>query len=471
MKLAKIAEILSLTPLAEDLAEQVPCGYSIDSRSLSPGDLFFAIKGEKFDGHDFVADALTNGACAAIVSRPLPLSSALMCRVVMVQDTLLSLQTVAHHVITQWAQPVIGITGSAGKTTTKELTALVMAAAGRVLKSVGNLNNTFGLPLSVLQMESRGAQPADFDFAVLEMGMSTPGEIRRLCEIAPPDVGVVINVGAAHLEFFGSLEAIAQAKAELVEGLKPQGLAILNADDHLVRAMADRHPNQIKFFGLSKTVDIRAVDIKENGVLGIDFCLITPQGEATAHLPLMGKHLLYNALAAAAVGDHFGLSAAQIAAQLRLAKPAPHRGEVIHFPQGFIVVDDSYNSNPPALDEMVRMLVAVNGVERRIVVAGEMLELGHTAEELHRSSGNHIAQHKIDLLIGARGMAKEIVNGALAAGMAEKNTFFAPSCELAAQWLIDNIRKGDLVLIKGSRGVRTELILDALKEKFVREEE
>jgi UDP-N-acetylmuramoyl-tripeptide--D-alanyl-D-alanine ligase len=360
----------------------------------------------------------------------------------------------------------VGITGSAGKTTTKELSALVLGEQGRILKSTGNLNNAFGLPLSVLQMESNGGHAQDFDYAVLEMGMSTPGEIRRLCQIAPPDVGAVVNVSAVHLEFFASLQGIADAKAELIEGLKPGGLAILNADDELVRAMAQRHHGPVKFFGIENAADIRAVDIKENGLLGSDFSLVTPRGQAAAHLPLAGRHILYNALVAAAIGDHFGLAPEQIAERLKMARPAYHRGELLKFRAGFQVVDDSYNSNPRALDEMVKMLAQAQDVKRRIVVAGEMLELGPAGIEMHKNCGRQIALNKIDLLLGVRGLAREIVAGACEAGMPKEQTHYSDSSAAAADWLMEKIMPGDLILIKGSRGVKTELIVDALKEKF-----
>src|ERR1051326_1258153 len=237
-------------------ADFEPVGYSIDSRTVRAGELFFAIKGENFDGHDFIAAARNQGACAAVVSRPIPPEISADLSLITIGDTLLGLQQLAAEVLRRWGKPVIGITGSAGKTTTKELTALVLEAKGRVLKSTGNLNNAFGLPLSVLQMESNGAQPQDFQCAVLEMGMSTPGEISRLCQIAQPAVGAVLNVNAVHLEFFKDLQGIADAKAELGTGLRPNGLAVLNADDELVSAMRARHSGPVVMFGIEKKADI-----------------------------------------------------------------------------------------------------------------------------------------------------------------------------------------------------------------------
>lgn len=462
MKLSEIGSILQVE-IPQALAEIVPQGFSIDTRTLRKGELFFAIKGENFDGHKFVANALAQGACAAVVSQPMTdLDNQ---HLITATDTLLALQQLAEQLLKNWGRPIVGITGSAGKTTTKELTALVLEKKGRVLKSTGNLNNAYGLPLSVLRMETDGASAAEFDYAVLEMGMSTPGEIRRLCEIAPPDVGAVLNVSAVHLEFFESLDGIANAKAELVEGLKPTGLAILNADDSRVQAMHTRHKGPVKFFGLGANADIRAAEIRPNGLLGTNFRLITSQASVEAHLPLAGRHILYNALVAAAVGDYFGLTAAEIVEQLQKARPATHRGEILRFKAGFVVVDDSYNSNPRALDEMVTMLVQAQGVTRRIVVAGEMLELGATSDEMHRACGQHIAQAGVDLLVGVRGLAQEIIAGASVAGF-NGESYFANDSQNAANWLVDQLKAGDLVLVKGSRGVKTDLIIDVLKQKF-----
>jgi UDP-N-acetylmuramoyl-tripeptide--D-alanyl-D-alanine ligase len=468
VRLSEIAKVIGDVPTRLEHIE--PEGYGIDSRTVQTGELFFAVKGEKFDGHDFVPAALAQGAVAAVVAQDRKFDQSLEDRLIKTDEPLKALQDLASDLLRRWNRPIIGITGSAGKTTTKELTALVLSAKGRILKSTGNLNNAFGLPLSVLRMESKGARSSDFDYAVLEMGMSSPGEIRRLCEIAPPDVGAILNVSAAHLEFFGSLEAIANAKAEIVEGLKPGGLAVLNADDRLVRQIRDRHSGPALMFGIEGQSDVRAVDVREMGLLGTSFRLVTPSGEAEAHLPLAGRHILYNALIAAAVGHHFGLSPEEIAAQLKEARPASHRGEVLRFRERFLIVDDSYNSNPRALDEMVRMLGAVVGsdiyVKRRIVVAGEMLELGDAGPELHRKCGENIAGGSVDLLVGVRGLARDIVEGARAAGMTEEKTHFCENSEEAAGWLVDRIEAGDLLLIKGSRGVKTDLIVEAIKQRF-----
>ncbi|MBI4853525.1 MAG: UDP-N-acetylmuramoyl-tripeptide--D-alanyl-D-alanine ligase [Acidobacteria bacterium] len=473
MKLNDITNIIKGIAQLGNLAEEEPFNYSIDSRSVEEKGLFFAIKGEKFDGHDFVLSALEHGAIAAVISKPLPNLENFSQRLITVDDVLTALQTLASKVLERWGRPIIGITGSAGKTTTKELTALVLQAKGRVHKSVGNLNNAYGLPLSVLQMESKGKHASDFDFAVLEMGMSTPGEIKRLCQIAPPSLGTVLNVNAVHLEFFENLQGIANAKAELVEGLKPDGIAILNADDPLVLAMKEKHKGKTITFGIDNDADIRAFNIDARGIYGTYFTLATSKGETNTMLAFTGRHIVYNALAAAAVGDYFGLTPLEIGLQLQKAYPINHRGEVLVFREKFLVVDDTYNSNPRALDEVVKAISSM-GYDKHILVAGEMLELGTSGVELHQNSGKNIAENKIDFLIGVRGLAKEIVNGAIKAGMPTKNTYFTEDIEQATDFLIDQLtnkkpQEKYLILIKGSRGVKLDLVVAQLREKFTEE--
>lgn len=470
MKLSDITNIINGVAQLGDLAEEEPIFYSIDSRSVQQGSLFFAVKGEKFDGHDFVVSALEKGALAAVISKEIPNTEKFSHKLIVVEDVLNALQTLANQVLKLWDKPVIGITGSAGKTTTKELTALVLEAKGRVHKSVGNLNNAYGLPLSVLQMESKGKHISDFDFAVLEMGMSSAGEIRRLCQIAPPNLGTVLNVNAVHLEFFENIQGIANAKAELVEGLKPGGVAILNVDDPLVIAMKEKHKGEIITFGIDNKADIYASNVDARGLYGTYFTLVTPRGEVNTMIAFTGRHLVYNALAAAAVGHYFGLTPQEIALQLHKAYPANHRGEVILFRENFMLVDDTYNSNPKALDEVVKAISTMR-YDKHILVAGEMLELGSSGVEMHQNCGKTVAENRVDLLIGVRGLAKEIVKGAINAGMPAKNTFFTEDLKETSDFLIEEISKKKpnekyLILIKGSRGVKLDLIVTQLREKF-----
>jgi UDP-N-acetylmuramoyl-tripeptide--D-alanyl-D-alanine ligase len=334
------------------------------------------------------------------------------------------------------------------------------------LKSEKNYNNGLGLPLSVLQMVSEGRAPEEFDVAVLEMGMSSPThEIRRLCEITPPDVAVELMVAPVHLEYLGTIENIAAAKAELIEGLKPEGVAVLNADDLLIMRMREKHPGRAITFGIENNADVTAKKIDANHLGRISFRLQTPLGVAPAMLRMSGRHNLMNALAAAAVATSFGVTPQQIAGSLSSAKPPRMRGEVLDFAAGFRVVDDSYNSNPRSLVNMVRT-IAEGGTQslRRIVIAGEMLELGANEKALHRETGAEIARAGINVLWGVRGLAAEIIAGANEAGLNETR-FFSGSND-AARAIVAEIREGDLVLIKGSRGVATEKIVSAIRDRF-----
>jgi UDP-N-acetylmuramoyl-tripeptide--D-alanyl-D-alanine ligase len=455
--------------------------YSIDSRSAGAGELFFALSqkdyvragfnGEFADGHEFIAAAFDAGALAAVarIDRVTgdPQLESMKDRLLLVEDAIAALQLLAHRVYEAWGRPVVAITGSAGKTTAKELTAHVLQSAGhRVLKSERNYNNGLGLPLSVLRMVSEGRSPDQFDMAVLEMGMSSPThEIQRLCRITPPDVAVELMVAPVHLEYLGSIENIAAAKAELIEGLKPEGTAILNADDPLVLKMREKHPGKTLTFGIDGPADVTAVEIDTTSLGAIAFRLHTPLGDAEGLLPMSGRHNLSNALAAAAVGTAFGLSPAQIAESLRTAMPPRMRGEVFDFAAGFSVIDDSYNSNPRSLINMVRTM-AEGGRNRKrlVVIAGEMLELGPEEALLHHDAGREIAKNGVDVVWGIRGLAKEIIAGAAEAGV--RHTRFFEDSTAAGNALLEEVEEGDLILVKGSRGVATDRVVKALKDNF-----
>lgn len=455
--------------------------FSIDSRSVGAGELFFALSqedyaragfnGEFADGHQFIADAFRQGAVAAVGRADRikgdPSLAPFVDRLLLVDDAIAALQTLAHRVYQAWGKPVVGITGSAGKTTAKELTAHLLTTSGRrVLKSERNYNNGLGLPLSVLRMVSEGRKPEHFDLAVLEMGMSSPThEIERLCKITPPDIGVELMVAPVHLEHLGSMENIAAAKAELIEGLKPEGIAVLNADDEWVMKMRSKHQGRTITFGIDNPADIAATEIDTEHLGLIKFRLRTPLGEASAVLPMSGRHNLMNALSAAAVATCFEIKPAQIAKALATATPPKMRGEVLDFGAGFRVIDDSYNSNPRSLLNMVNTISEGGATsKRRIVVAGEMLELGPDAPALHREAGVEIARAGIAVLWGVRGLAAEIVAGANEAGL--NQTAFFESADEAAEALVQEIKEGDLVLIKGSRGVATDRIVSTLRKRF-----
>jgi UDP-N-acetylmuramoyl-tripeptide--D-alanyl-D-alanine ligase len=460
------------------LSEEVK-GFSIDSRTTESGEIFFALaqpdyqnngfNGDFADAHEFVPMAFERGAIAAVVRvdklAEHDFLKPFINRLLIVDDGIAALQRVARQVYLEWNKPVVAVTGSAGKTTAKELTAQVLAASGRrVLSNIKNYNNGLGHPLTVLRLVTEG----EYDLAVLEMGMSTPlHEIERLCKITPPDVAIELNVLPVHLEHLGTIERIQQAKAELVENMKPSGTAVLNADDFRVAAMRETAKgSQILTYGIANKTDVTATEIQSVRFGETRFVLNTPNGAADVQLQLVGKHNVANALAAACAGLCFGMKPDEIAAALGKVAPPPMRGEVLRFENAEIeVVNDSYNSNPDALLSMVNTIVE-NGAhaKRKIVVAGEMLELGDEAKQIHFETGSKIAASGVDVLYGVRGLAKNMVEGAKENGL--RDVLFFNDSDEAANEIANLVQVGDLVLVKGSRGVRTEKIVERLKEKF-----
>ncbi len=443
-------------------------GYAIDSRTVAAGELFFAVRGERFDGHDFVAAALVNGAVAAVVSVGwVAPESVARRRLLRVSDAetdgvLAALQRLARMVRRHWGGRVIAITGSVGKTTTKDAVAEVLGARGlhgkdRVLKSQGNLNNAFGLPLQLLKLE------AEHEVAVVEMGMNHAGEIAALACIAEPDWAVVSNVAPVHLEFFADgMAGIARAKYELIEALPPDGIAVLNCDDEFVAKFGEGMGSRAVYFGLSDCADVRAGGVAELDTEGIVFT-VTARGElASVQLHLLGRHNVHNALAAIAVGLQSGMPLAECAAALGGLRAGEKRGEVVEW-RGAKIVNDCYNSNPRALGAMVDALLAmpVTHTGRHIVVAGEMLELGPEGEALHRACGQRMAQRGVDAVVGVRGLAAALVEGAAQGGIA---AVFVATPEEAGAWLKANLRGGDAVLLKASRGVKLERALASLAD-------
>jgi UDP-N-acetylmuramoyl-tripeptide--D-alanyl-D-alanine ligase len=440
-------------------------GVSIDSRTLRAGELFVAIHGPRHDGHDFVAPALAAGALAAVVAgeRLGQFPEEIRGRCFAVGDTLAALQRLAQAVRREWGRGggrLGAVTGSVGKTTTKEILAALVAARFRVLKSAGNLNNEYGLPLTLAALEE------EHTAAVVELGMSRRGELSRLAAIAEPEVGLVTNVAPVHLEFFASVDEIALAKRELVEGLAGKdSVAVLNADDARVARFAEVAPGRVVTFGVEQPADFRAERIEERGAEGAAFDFVWPGGRARLELPLVGRHNVRNALAALAAASVWGVTAEDARRVFPALAPAKLRGEVLRFEEGFAVLNDCYNSSPVALAAMVDLLAATPGYRRRVLVAGEMLELGPAAAELHREAGRHAARRGADWVIGVQGLAAEIVRGAVEAGLAERRTLFFESSEEAARFLAGFVARGDLLLVKGSRGVKMERIVELLAEK------
>jgi UDP-N-acetylmuramoyl-tripeptide--D-alanyl-D-alanine ligase len=452
LTLSRIAEFLGASGEFDHTAEAQ--GYSIDSRTVQAGELFFAVKGERMDGHDFVAQALSKGAVAAVVRKDQLARYPVITGLLAVDDTLAALQTLGTAVRRLWAKPLVGVTGSTGKTTTKDAIAHVLSQRFRVLKSQGNFNNHFGLPLMLLKLEP------EHDIAVIEMGMSHAGEIAALAKIAQPEIGVVTNVAPVHLEFFNSVADIARAKYELIANLPAGGTAILNADDEYVSQFGRDFHGKVVLYGMKASADVRAENIELRGAAGSTFDVVAASCRERATLPLVGRHNIHNALAAVAVGLGRGLAPSEAVGTLATLVPPDKRGEVVQV-GNITVINDCYNSNPKALDAMVDTLAAMPA-KRRIVVAGEMLELGPAGEEMHRRSGQHMAGQKIDWLVGVRGLAKPMVEAARAAGIRAE---FVDTPEEAGEWLLRETRDGDAVLLKASRGVKLERALEKWSQR------
>lgn len=447
--LAELARAIGATlPAAHDALIE---GWSVDSRTVRPGELFFALKGPRFDGHDFVGEALARGAVGAVVERSLP---GVQGPLLVVPDTQRALEAAGSWARDRFQGRVIAVTGSAGKTTTKDAIAELLGTAMEVARSEGNLNNHVGVPLSLLRLpEQAGA-------AVLELAMNHAGEIRRLAALARPEIGVVTNVGHAHVGFFESLDQVALAKRELIESLPPHGVAVLNADDERVVAFAQVHPGLVLTFGFSERADVRAEDVSF-GAEGSRFRV----GNVWFECPLPGRHGVMNVLAALAVARLFGLPLERLRDAVRKLEAGGMRGRrLMH--RGVLILDDCYNSNPEALRAMLETLAATPA-RRRIAVLGEMLELGRWAEALHREAGRRVVECGVDVLVGIRGAARFLVEEAVRAGMPPGAAFFFEDPVEAGRFLRGLLREGDAVLFKGSRGVQVERAL----QEYLRAEE
>jgi UDP-N-acetylmuramoyl-tripeptide--D-alanyl-D-alanine ligase len=437
---------------------------SIDSRSLEPGDFFVAIAGETFDGHRFVSDATRRGAIGAMVHQA-PVSpeagTATPALVIQVDDTTRGLQDLARDVRRRSGAIVVAITGSAGKTTTKEVVAEFLSARFPVFRNKGNLNNHIGLPLSLLQLRSRP------QIAVVELGMNHPGEIRTLVGIAEPEVRVWTNVGDAHLGFFESADAIADAKAEILENGAASHVLVVNANDSRVMERARRFAGKVITFGIDVDADVRASSVIHRGVEGMEALVSAAGQEARLRTPLLGLGNLSNVLAAIAVGLHFGIPLDDMVARAATVTPAYHRGEVLRLPGGVTLIDDSYNSSPAALGRALETMATATGSARKVGVLGEMLELGEFSDELHREAGRRAAAAGLDLLIGVGGsVAGAMTAEAVRSGMPERCVWHVSSKEEAADLALRHVRAGDLVLVKGSRGIGTDLVVERLKGEF-----
>lgn len=431
---------------------------STDTRTLAPGACFVALKGPRFDGHDFIDAAVAKGAAAVVaregLARPLPPGVAWIA----VDDTLQALGRIACGYRLQFSLPVIGVTGSNGKTTTKEMIARILATAGPVAATQANQNNEIGVPLTLLTIgrEHRAA--------VVEMGMRAPGEIAQLAEIARPTIGVVTNVGPTHVEFLGSVEGVARAKAELVEALPAEGYAVLNADDSRVKAMAGRTRAQVITYGLADEADVRAERVEYRGLEGSRFILNGPGEKAPIILKLPGRHQVHNALAAAAVAFALGLDAKAVQEGL-IGVRTQMRMSVKRLGMGVVLIDDAYNASPLSVRSALLSLGDVEG-KRRVAVLGGMLELGALAKEAHLEVGRLVAAAGVQRLIAVGDEARWIIEGALAAGLAPDRVTHFPDAESAARAVERWVAPHDAILVKGSRGFRLEQVSAAIETYF-----
>lgn len=423
-------------------------GYSIDTRTIRPGELFFALPGETHDGHEFVQAALGRGAVAAVVDRDMPGIN----RIIRVADVLTALQDAARWARNRWARTIVAVTGSAGKTTTKDVIGSLLASRFKVGLTTGNYNNHIGVPLSVLRI------PDEAEVAVIELGMNHPGEIRALAEIARPDIGLVTNVGSAHVENFeDGIEGVALAKRELIEALPPGSLAILNGDDARVKRFSEIHPGRTVTFGLDADAQIRAENIEtfESGVrFQVDGVAFTSS--------LLGRNGIRNVLAGIATALAFEIPLAALVPAVESLVPGDMRGvPLVH--RGIRIINDCYNSNPEAVRSMLDVLQEIPA-PRHIAVLGEMLELGRWSEPLHRDVGRYVAGCGVHVLVGIRGVARSMVQSAIEQGLGEGAAYFFEEPAEAGSYLRMIAKEGDAILFKGSRGTRVERALEKFLE-------
>jgi UDP-N-acetylmuramoyl-tripeptide--D-alanyl-D-alanine ligase len=463
MKLT-MGEVAAYLGGSSAVPDRLVTGYAIDSRSMARGDLFFALRGPRFDGHQFVGQVLEAGAAGAIVEASFAAAAFPEWRPALlpVSDTRHALQTLGQAVRRRWGKRLIGVTGSTGKSTTKEMIAAVLRRRFRILRSPGNLNNDYGLPLALLGLEP------EHDIAVMELAMSAAGEIARLARLAEPDVGVVTNVAPVHLEFFDSVDAIAGAKRELIDYLATRGensVAILNEDDERVRRFADGFQGRVLTYGFSGKAAFRVIDVTAAAEFGNVFKVRAPEWTAEFTLPLPGRHNIQNAMAAIATASSCGLEPGEIQKGLVGFQNLHRRSEILTLPNGVTVIDDCYNSNPLAMECMLEVLATWPGARRRIVVAGEMLELGSNSPDLHRAVGRKCAECSVTCVVAVQGDARYFLQGGAEGGV--RCLHFFPDAKQAGEFCRTLLASGDVVLVKGSRGVHLETVIEILNQSEI----
>jgi UDP-N-acetylmuramoyl-tripeptide--D-alanyl-D-alanine ligase len=428
-------------------------GVSIDTRTIEAGSLFVPIKGEKFNGHDFVQQAVKSGAAAVLWNRNEPnVPSGLP--VVLVEDTLTALQQLAKEYCKQVGVKVVGVTGSNGKTTTKDMIYSILSTSYKVVKTEGNFNNHIGMPLTMLRLQE------DTEIAILEMGMSSRGEIELLSQLAAPDVAVITNIGEAHLMDLGSREEIAKAKLEIISGLKREGVLIYNGDEPLLTSSPAHSGRKTVTFGQSMETDVYPLSVEQRQQSTVFTMSQAP--DVTYEIPVLGVHNVHNALAAIAVGSHFDLSFSRIAEGLKALKLTTMRMEMIRSQKGFDIINDAYNASPTSMKAAISLLEDLKGYERKAVVLGDMLELGEQEKAFHYEVGHMIHHEKIDYVFTYGELGREIARGAQTVYADGRVQHFEEKGPLIAH-LSSLLQKGDVVLIKASRGMRLEEVAESLK--------
>ena len=439
-------------------------GISIDSRNISENDLFVAVKGATHDGHRFIEDVINKGVRGIVLDRKKfrqKFSQTIKDRVtdnlcfILVADTIRALGDLAAFHRQRFSMPVVCITGSNGKTTTREMTAAVLGQKFKTIKTFGNLNNEFGVPLTIFRMNH------SHDAAVLELGMNHPGEIRRLSQICQPDLGIITNIGPAHLEGLGSIENIMSAKGELIENIKDDGVMILNGDDPFSLRLGSTARRKVSYFGRSICADIRAIDIAKKGNTSV-FTLELPNEKISVTIHSPGQFMILNALAASAVGYLVGLSASEIKTGIETFRPVKGRMDIKESRLGFFIIDDSYNANPGSMEAAIKTLVSLKGLAKGALVAGDMLELGKDAHRLHESIGQVAARAGVNMIFLTGDYANALKKGAQEEGMPDQDIIIDEKSEFVKS-LVKFLGPKDWVLVKGSRGTRMEEIVKQLE--------
>jgi UDP-N-acetylmuramoyl-tripeptide--D-alanyl-D-alanine ligase len=459
-----IAEILEATGggLLKGSPDASVSGISTDSRKAGPGYLFVPLKGERYDGHDFIQGAFEAGAAAVLTERGTADVSGASAGedayggkiLIKVDNTLKALQDIAAYYRNRFSIPFVGITGSVGKTSTKDMVACALGARYNVLKNEGNLNNEIGVPLTIFRLED------SHEAAVVEMGMSGFGEIRVLTGIVRPKVGIITNIGMSHIEKLGTRQNILKAKLELLEGLQPDGLLILNGDDVMLSGVKELLNVRTVSYGLEEGVDYQAYNVRSRGENGIDFGITLCGREYNVHLPTPGVHNVYNALAALAAGHELGIDVQELIEGIAAYSPGSMRLNIIKA-NGITIINDAYNASPQSVKAAIDVLDEL-GADRRIAVLGDMLELGEWSADAHLETGHNTAGSRTDLLITVGAAAADIARGAVEAGFPPEDAVMKSSNQDALDYLKSIVRQGDAVLVKGSRGMTLEKVYDLL---------